>query len=153
MVETKNENFEVEFVRTRATDDLKNVQKLWAEDGVDGHVTLIIHWNFDNFDYINHGNRQKLEPANPLLLAPAADSPKNVLNALNDDGIRYILEMCLKKDPMVVCELARACKRFQYIVQEIVKTKYKSALFVLWNWLEAVAVSRGFLLNVWSMDN
>lgn len=56
--------------------------------------------------------------------APDADSPKNILNALNDDWLITIFEQLNLHD---LCDVANVCKRFNGIAMKVFETKYKDA--------------------------
>lgn len=113
----------VTYLRTRDTDALKGVRSLWIDD----HVQLVIHSSRDSFwTDTSRGHKQEFEWTHPLSLAPATDSSANILNALDDNCVLYIFEMCLEMDPFGLCEMSRVCRRFKSITEQISREKFQS---------------------------
>lgn len=116
-----NGEFFVVFLRTEATDTLKTQGTV----RIDGRKTVTIQWTHDNFwKNYGHWNTSKSKRSRALMVVPDEHSPDNILNALNDDCIRNIIETCIF-DAVGLYELAKVCTRFQYIAQQIFETKYR----------------------------
>lgn len=125
VVSVKNvgKRYRVYFKRSIYIDRLKKERKLRVKD----NFTISIRWLFDNNSWTNytrwHSLNRESTPASSLMLAPDADSPTNIINALNDDCIRLIFETCVN-DSVGLTELATVCTRFQAIALQLFKTKY-----------------------------
>lgn len=68
---------------------------------------------------------RKMRVARTLLAAPPADSPHNMLNALNDDCLDAIFRY-EKLSAQDMYEISRVCSRFRRVVQNVCRTKYAS---------------------------
>lgn len=108
---------EVRFLRGQATDTLKPEKQLWIDDRLAGRTSVAIRWRYDKFWT---DNRLHHTPELAALIPPA-HSPRNILNALNDDCLRNILERCVNNDSAALCEVVQVCERIQYIAQEIIR--------------------------------
>lgn len=112
---------QVVFLRTKAIEQMKTKRSL----RINTRQTMEIHWAYDDYWMDNsHWNSIESKPTPSLLLAPDADSPQNILNILNDDCLRPIFEICIR-DVTGLCELAKVCTRFEYIVQQMFRAKYR----------------------------
>lgn len=60
-----------------------------------------------------------------MLAPPDRNSPKNILNALNDDCLRLIFE---KLHLSTLCSVSNVCVRFNTIASEIFQLKYKNKM-------------------------
>lgn len=98
----------VKFLRTKAIVQLKREGTLH----IDSHKTMNFEWRSNSFcDYGGYWNlRSKLTMS--LLRTP--NEPRNIVNTLNDDCLRHILEFVID-DVIGLCELAKVCTQFHPI--------------------------------------
>lgn len=116
-----NGEFFVVFLRTADTDQLKRNGTL----RINGRKTLSIQWTHDAFwKNKGHWNTLKSKRARSLMHAPDFEAPDNMMNSLNDDCLRHILEECVS-DAVGLYELAKVNTRFQYLARKIFETKYR----------------------------
>lgn len=124
----KDTSISVSILKTEASDALKEKCRAHGrvEIPLERGVYLTIRWKRSDSWTNADECWEKHEIEQSLLKPPAA--PNNILYALHDDCLYDIFEQCITTDflHLRLCELARVCPRFQYILQDIFARKYRT---------------------------
>lgn len=99
--------------RTDKTDELKTLTELECSGG-----RVPLRWGRDTRTKSTND-----EPSAAPETVPDQNSPKNILNALNDDCLRHIF----KSEPLDhhdLCALAQTCTHFQWLAHSTFKSHY-----------------------------
>lgn len=63
----------------------------------------------------------------------AAESPHNILNALNNDCLREIFSQSVL-DEQEFCEIAQTCKRFNWIAKDVFRSRFRRAVVRIYSY-------------------
>lgn len=120
----------VVYHRSAAVDRLKAKSRL----PIDGRKSMTIEWGYDGRWRLHSGwtaaklKRTGTKQRRSLATAaapPAQTDAGHMLNALNDDCIRSIVEASVSEAVGLV-EVAKVCTRFRYIARQVFDAKYRS---------------------------
>lgn len=96
---------------------------------INGRKSMTIEWTYDD-RWRHHGGWTAAKPKRrrslaALATAPAQTDDGHMLNALNDDCIRSIVEASVS-EAVGLYEMANVCTRFRYIARQVFDAKFRS---------------------------